>query len=95
MRVYHAIRTARYLYVKWRGGARELYDLRRDPYELRSRHADPRYAVVADQLSLEVKRLRACEGEDCQIPVPTQLPTRRAGDVPSTVPAASRARTAT
>jgi arylsulfatase A-like enzyme len=95
VRVYYAIRTTRYLYVKWRGGARELYDLRRDPYELRSRHADPRYRVVMDQLSLEVKRLRACDGEDCQVPVPTQLPTRRAGDVPSTAPAASRARTAT
>jgi arylsulfatase A-like enzyme len=95
VRVYYAIRTARYLYVKWRGGARELYDLRRDPYELRSRHADPRYAAVAEQLGLEVKRLRGCEGEDCQIPVPTQLPTRRAGDMPSTAPAASRARTAT
>jgi arylsulfatase A-like enzyme len=95
VRVYYAIRTARYLYVKWRGGAREIYDLRRDPYELRSRHADPRYKVVMDQLGLEVKRLRSCDGEDCQVPVPIQLPTRRAGEVPSTAPAASRARTAT
>ena len=28
---YHAIRTARYLYVEWINGARELYDRARDP----------------------------------------------------------------
>jgi N-acetylglucosamine-6-sulfatase len=95
VRVYYAIRTRRYLYVKWSGGPRELYDLRRDPFELRSRHDDPRYAAVAEQLSLEVKRLRHCVGEDCGAPVLTQPPTRRAGDVPSARPVASSARTAT
>jgi N-acetylglucosamine-6-sulfatase len=83
-RVYYAIRTRRYLYVKWRGGPRELYDLERDPHELRSRHADPRYRAVTEQLSDEVKRLRHCMGEDCSAPVPTQPPTRRAGEEPST-----------
>jgi arylsulfatase A-like enzyme len=93
-RVYYAIRTRRYLYVKWRGGARELYDLRRDPFELRSRHRDPRYAAIAEQLSFEVKRLRHCIGEDCSAPVETLQPTRRTGDVPITAPEASSARTA-
>jgi len=95
VRVYYAIRTRRYLYVKWRGGARELYDLRRDPFELRSRHADPRYAAVADQLSFELKRLRRCRGEECEAPVVPLQPTRRAGEVPSSAPPASSARTAT
>jgi N-acetylglucosamine-6-sulfatase len=95
VRVYYAIRTRRYLYVKWRGGARELYDLRRDPFELRSRHRDPRYAAIAEQLSFEVKRLRHCVGEECGAPVEPLQPTRRTGDVPSTAPAASSARTAT
>ena len=30
---------ARWLYVRWRDGSRELYDLRRDPDELHSLHA--------------------------------------------------------
>ena len=85
--VYYAIRTARYLYVKWRGGARELYDLRRDPLRAALAPRRPALRGVAEQLSLEVKRLRGCEGEDCQAPVPTQPPTRRAGEVPSTAPA--------
>ena len=51
-------------------------------------HADPRYAAVAEQLSLEVKRLRRCDGRGLRRrPVPTQPPTRRAGEVPSTAPA--------
>jgi N-acetylglucosamine-6-sulfatase len=33
---YSAIRTERYLYVEYRNGSRELYDLRADPFELRN-----------------------------------------------------------
>jgi len=63
--VYYAIRTSRYLYVRWKGGARELYDHRRDPLELESRHADPRYREVIRVLGREVQRLRRCQGADC------------------------------
>ena len=63
--VYHAIRTSRYLYVRWKGGARELYDRRRDPRELDSRHADLRYRKVAGLLGRELQRLRGCSGPDC------------------------------
>ena len=38
---FKAIRTERYMYAEHRGGAKELYDLNKDPFELRSRHADP------------------------------------------------------
>ena len=33
---YRAIRTERYLYVEYRTGSRELFDLQADPYELRN-----------------------------------------------------------
>jgi len=66
---YRAIRTARYLYVEWRGGARELYDLARDPHELESRHRDPRYARARRALHRELRRLRGCAGEGCRLPV--------------------------
>jgi arylsulfatase A-like enzyme len=62
---YTAVRTDRYLWVQWRGGARELYDLVEDPLELRSRHADPAYAKVRSKLTREVKRLRHCKGQAC------------------------------
>jgi arylsulfatase A-like enzyme len=66
---YHAIRTARYLYVRWAGGARELYDRAHDPGELRSRHRDPRYAGVRRSLQRELTRLRGCAGEACRQPM--------------------------
>ena len=49
---YDAIRTPRYLYAEYvKTGERELYDLRRDRYEPRSRHASPRYAAVRRKLA--------------------------------------------
>jgi N-acetylglucosamine-6-sulfatase len=100
-RVYHGIRTSRFLYVEWRGGARELYDLARDPFELRSLHRSPRYARVRDELSWRLLALRHCQGRPCLAPVRPLEParaqrrTRRGADVPRTRPRASRARTAT
>jgi hypothetical protein len=41
---YIAVETKRYLYVEYRRGWRELYDLRRDPWELDNVAADPGYA---------------------------------------------------
>jgi len=71
---FYAIRTDRFLYVQWRGGARELYDLARDPKELHSRHGDRRYRRVRDKLSREVQQLRHCRGPDCLRPVPRLRP---------------------
>ena len=65
---YHAIRTGRYLYVEWQGGARELYDRARDPGEMASRHRDPRYARVRRSLHRELHRLKGCAGEACRLP---------------------------
>ena len=65
---YHAIRTERYLYVEWINGARELYDRARDPGEMQSRHADPRYAPIRRSLHRELVRLRTCAGDVCREP---------------------------
>jgi N-acetylglucosamine-6-sulfatase len=66
---YRAIRTARYLWVEWQGGARELYDLARDPGETHSRHADRRYRKIRRSLHRELQRLRSCAGDACRLPV--------------------------
>ena len=60
---------ARYLYVEWQGGARELYDRARDPGETHSRHADPRYRRMRRSLHRELQRLRGCAGDTCRQPV--------------------------
>jgi arylsulfatase A-like enzyme len=75
--IYWAIRTDRFLYVRWKSGARELYDRARDPLELTSRHADPRYFATMVLLDREVRRLRRCRGEDCLTPVAPSAPLAR------------------
>jgi arylsulfatase A-like enzyme len=63
---YRAIRTPRYLYVEWQGGARELYDRARDPGETHSRHDDSRYSPIRRSLHRELRRLRDCAGDTCR-----------------------------
>ena len=56
---YAAIRTERYRYELWSDGQEGLYDLKRDPWELQSRQADP--ALCAHQGD---PRRRAGQAED-------------------------------
>jgi N-acetylglucosamine-6-sulfatase len=63
---FSAIRTSRYVHAEYGSGERELYDLRNDPGELQSRHADPAYARVAADLARRLARLRACAGPSCR-----------------------------
>jgi len=61
-----AVRTRRYLYGLRGNEDEELYDLRRDPYELRSLHDDPAYARVRATLAERLERLLQCAGESCR-----------------------------
>jgi N-acetylglucosamine-6-sulfatase len=63
--VFAAIRTPRYLYAQYENGEQELYDLATDPYELQSRHADPKYAKLRAALSARLDVLRKCAGAPC------------------------------
>jgi N-acetylglucosamine-6-sulfatase len=67
-RTYRAVRTDRWLYILYRSGERELYDLLEDPAELRSRQADPRYAPTRRALKRELNRLSTCRGRACRLP---------------------------
>jgi N-acetylglucosamine-6-sulfatase len=63
---YDAIRTYRFVYVEYATGDRELYDLRRDPHQLQSLHADPAYAAIRDRLARRLAGLRGCAGRGCR-----------------------------
>jgi N-acetylglucosamine-6-sulfatase len=63
---YRAIRTQRWLYVRYRDGSRELYDMRRDPAQVNSLHADPRYSGVRAKLARGLQRLARCRGSSCR-----------------------------
>ncbi len=63
---YRAVRTDRYVYAEYGVGARELYDLQIDPYELQSRHADPAFASRHQRLAALLHRLQGCAGDICR-----------------------------
>jgi arylsulfatase A-like enzyme len=63
---YLGVRLDGYKYVEYETGDRELYDLRRDPYELRNVVTERRYARVRAFLRRQLRRLEDCHGKECR-----------------------------
>jgi arylsulfatase A-like enzyme len=76
---FDGIRTPHYKYAEYANGDRELYDLRRDPYELESRHADPAYAELRRSLAARLHRLVRCAGAGCRARPAVQLSVAQRG----------------
>ena len=62
---WDAVRTTRWLYVEYKGGWRELFDLSRDPWELNSLVDDPRIRLRVRTLRRILGDLRTCKGSSC------------------------------
>jgi hypothetical protein len=59
---FRAVRTERYMYVRWLNRSRngeldELYDLEKDPYEITNVAKRPAYRAVRAKLQRELRRL--------------------------------------
>jgi hypothetical protein len=76
---FDAVRSRNYLYAEYRNGDRELYDLRRDPYELQSQHANPAYDALKAALAERLHRLVTCAGATCRTKPAVRLAVRRSG----------------
>ena len=77
---YRAIRTNRFVYAEHLlTGEYELYDLERDPYQLRSVDGSDRYAGVQRDLARRLRLLRRCAGRGCQKRPALRLGLRSAG----------------
>jgi arylsulfatase A-like enzyme len=70
---YRGLRNDRYLWVEHkRTGEYELYDLRRDPYELDNLAYLDAYAEIADAMARRLRRLQRCRGASaCSASRPT------------------------
>jgi N-acetylglucosamine-6-sulfatase len=66
---YAGIRAGPYKYIRYGSGETELYDLERDPYELRSLAASERYRQVVSWLDRHLDALLRCKGASCRRPV--------------------------
>ena len=62
---FDGIRNYRFKYVEHATGEVELYDLRRDPDELKSLHGDPRLNAYRAGLRARLAALRTCAGSTC------------------------------
>lgn len=61
---YRGVRTSRYTFLRWpeRTVFEELYDRKRDPFQLRNLALDPRYAPVRAELRERLAALQDCAG---------------------------------
>ena len=72
---YRSIRTDRYEYTIYANGQSELYDMKRDPAQLRSVVRDRRYRFVRRFLFDHLAVLSTCAGETCRAEIgPDPLP---------------------
>jgi hypothetical protein len=63
---FDGIRTQHYKYAEYANGDRELYDLRKDPFELQSEHANPAYDALKASLAARLHGLVRCAGASCR-----------------------------
>jgi arylsulfatase A-like enzyme len=67
-RPYKGVRTDRYTYVVYKEtGEQELYDRRKDPYQLTNVAADPAYAKIRAKLAAQLTKLNRCKGSSCLV----------------------------
>jgi arylsulfatase A-like enzyme len=74
---YRAIRTGRYLLVKYGDRSRELYDLSKDRLEVNSVFKNRRYVAVRKFLQKALAKLTPCVGASCNLEIgkpPKPLP---------------------
>jgi N-acetylglucosamine-6-sulfatase len=62
---YKAVKTARYLFVRYATGERELYDLSNDPHELRSFHKTAS-TELKRRLATRLDALESCAAQSCR-----------------------------
>jgi len=62
---YTGVRTADWKFVEWKTGETELYDLKKDPYEINNVVGDPANAAIKARLQGRMKKLTSCKGKSC------------------------------
>jgi N-acetylglucosamine-6-sulfatase len=60
-----ALRTEDYLYVEYKTGEHELYDLRKDPYELHNEYTSAP-SDLKQRLEGQLDALGQCQGAGCR-----------------------------
>jgi hypothetical protein len=80
---FTALRTPRWLYVRYLTGGEELYDLLVDPDQLTNLRTDPAAAPVHLDLRARLAHFQSCAGADCRRGPELALAVEVAGECPS------------
>ena len=80
---YMALRTPRWLYVRYLTGGEELYDLLVDPHELTNLRNDPAAAAVRLDIRGRLAGVESCSAADCRRGPELALAVEVAGECPS------------
>jgi N-acetylglucosamine-6-sulfatase len=80
---FTALRTPRWLYVRYVTGGEELYDLLVDPHQLTNLRTDPGAAGVRADLRGRLVDFESCIGHDCRRGPELALAVGTAGECPS------------
>jgi arylsulfatase A-like enzyme len=67
---FDGVRSPHYSWWRYEDGFEEMYDLRRDPFQLTNVASKPAYANKRNKLIAEWERLRDCQGATCQVRAP-------------------------
>lgn len=67
---YDGFRVGPYKYVDYEAGGQELYDLSRDPFELRNKIDKPAYAAVRRYMQRHLPEVTSCSAADCRTELP-------------------------
>ena len=67
---YLGYRVGPYKYVEYELGGAELYDLKRDPFEMNNRIGSARYSKVRDYMESHLDEVVSCRAEACRAELP-------------------------
>ncbi|MBH8577431.1 sulfatase-like hydrolase/transferase [Nostocaceae cyanobacterium CENA369] len=62
---YDALRTRNYTYIEYRTGAKELYNIKKDPYQLHNL-ANTANQALLQRLTNRLNKLRTCQADSCR-----------------------------
>ena len=62
---FRSVRTDRWMYATYVSGGSELYDLDRDPFELRNLAGKPQFDDAEERLGDKLESLSHCAGQSC------------------------------
>lgn len=63
---YQALRSRRFVYIRFADGDVEFYDLERDPYQLDNLASEAAYATVVSWFAAQLEPIAACSGPSCR-----------------------------